>query len=605
MFYGKISTNELKTDDASLIHLEKVMSWEGCIVHRLTFENFSGGIFFDPRLPYTIEDSLFIDSTNKLVVLMSGCIYNRRVISEENKIVPKNITDPALVATLYLQQGAKFIQQLNGDFAIFIYQANNSTSFLFRDHVGIKPLCYTQKEQCLYFSTDIIGLCRTFHKESNLNIECLLRPFKTVDNIQTLNAKVLKLYPGHYLSYTPYGLFIEKYWMPENIHIDISLTRAQVLSDLKTLLLHAVRIRSDKRFKAGAHISGGLDSGIVAALTREEYSEQENFYGYSWSPSDIDFVDFEFDEREYVRKICEMSVISPTFVNVTMDDVIRLSKKWLNAGVNFQEAKILEKADEHKTNLIFSGWGGDEFISKGNTGIDCDLFFNCQWDEFFQRNPLSRPKELLGTLLFQIFFPVAHILPSATKQNHLKLVRYLKDPYKQEHKESLKKFFFFRSRREVHLGHLYDYHLSDRTEFWSTNGYTHGVEYRYPLLDRRIIEYMLKVPSKHLIKGKYARIVLREISEGILPEEIRWRPSKVDPLYFAVLKEINWKAGTYFIDELSTFKKNVHLQCFDFDLLERDLELFNRNDDKEALAWLYTDIFSIKMIHEFTLGYFE
>ena len=45
-----------------------------------------------------------------------------------------------------------------------------------------------------------------------------------------------------------------------------------MLSDLTALLTDAVKIRCDGRFRAGAHVTGGLDSGIVSTLARKEYA---------------------------------------------------------------------------------------------------------------------------------------------------------------------------------------------------------------------------------------------------------------------------------------------------------------------------------------------
>ena len=47
---------------------------------------------------------------------------------------------------------------------------------------------------------------------------------------------------------------------------------------------------------------------------------------------------------------------------------------------------------------------------------------------------------------------------------------------------------------------------------WFLSGARYGIEYRYPLLDKDIIEYMLKVPSKLLFKRDYSRSIIRELS---------------------------------------------------------------------------------------------
>ena len=62
--------------------------------------------------------------------------------------------------------------------------------------------------------------------------------------------------------------------------------------------------------------------------------------------------------------------------------------------------------------------------------------------------------------------------------------------------KTINNLYFWKSRREMHLRLLYDGHLSERTEDWTINGVRSGIEYRYPLLDKRIIEFIMKVPSK-------------------------------------------------------------------------------------------------------------
>ena len=42
---------------------------------------------------------------------------------------------------------------------------------------------------------------------------------------------------------------------------------------------------------------------------------------------------------------------------------------------------------------------------------------------------------------------------------------------------------------------------------------------------------MLKVPSELLCKTDYFRPLLREIGEGILPDEVRLHEQKYDPVY--------------------------------------------------------------------------
>lgn len=607
MFYGKIPLHSSSVESVPLplSTLKNVMEWEGSIHHGIEFGNFSGGIFLDHRLPLTIRDFLYIDAHQEVLVLMSGCIYNRTEISIKINISADLVSDPMLVANAYLHLGADFVNDLNGDFSILIYQPKKNFFQIYRDHVGIKPLVYCMDHGTLYFSSDIIGLCRTFHNGEKMNMDPVVSTHKCVDTLLTPNEKVLKLKPGHLLEFNSETVTIKKYWEPERIKTDSALTQAEMFSELKSLLEDAVQIRSDQRFKAGAHVSGGLDSSTVAALARKEYPKQNDFYGYSWSPDNYTSKKIKLDERELVRKLGNMANIIPVFLDTQHDDLISSIKNSLFNYMYFYEEKVLIKAQKHKTNLIFSGWGGDEFLSFGSMGLDSDLFFNFQWKTFLKRNPLKNPVTLLKRLIWRVFFPALNIITPSARNSLLESLFFFKKEHQKLDRKTFEKYYCFRSRREYHLNIIYYYHVAERTECWDILGYKYGVQYRYPLLDKRIIEYMLKVPSKLLIKdGDFTRIILREISNDLLPEEIRWRKGKRDDAFFEHAYEpTTIERNLKFMDEVAEFRANPNMSFIDFDLLEHEIKEFRKTRDTQKHLRLRKDIGAIKMFHEYSKAY--
>jgi asparagine synthase (glutamine-hydrolysing) len=607
MFYGVYSPQLVKSRDTQLEQLERGILCKGANRHLVEFGHFFGNILLSPRLPYTLEECVYLDQQQDIAVVLSGCIYNQSEICKKHKFDSDSIPVPKLIAKLFLLYNVDFVHQLNGDFAIAIHQPTKNTFYLFRDHLGIRPLAYTIQEQSIYFSSDIIGLSRAFHESGSLNIEYLLSDFKFNDLRQTPNKLVHKLLPGYFLMYNSDGVYTEKYWKPERIRTDYNLTRERVFLEIKALLYDAVRIRSDKRFRAGAHVSGGLDSGAVATLARKEYSSQKEFYGYSWSPCEIDDSTIEFDERKYVQKTCEWAAITPVYIPMDFEDFVYFSNNLIDNQGYFQENKILKKIQEQNINLIFSGWGGDEFISRGGHGIDWDLLFNLEWYNFFKKNPITNFTDFVGKIAFKIIFPILHILKPSVRLTLKNDARYLKNTYKTQNRRALKIWFFTPSGRKSCVGMLDSAHLSYRTEAWFMNGLKHGVEYRYPLLDKRIVEYMLKVPTKYRINDETSRIILREVTKDLLPDQVRKRRSKEDPAFKSQMDANYIRGGILFKNELNTFKENPYLSCFDFELIEHDLKIFESNKEKynEPLNHLYTNIYSIKLAHEFIQRYIQ
>jgi asparagine synthase (glutamine-hydrolysing) len=52
------------------------------------------------------------------------------------------------------------------------------------------------------------------------------------------------------------------------------------------------------------------------------------------------------------------------------------------------------------------------------------------------------------------------------------------------------------------------------------------VEPRYPFFDSRLIDYCLALPSEQKLHAGWTRVVMRRAMEGVLPQEVQWRPSK-------------------------------------------------------------------------------
>jgi asparagine synthase (glutamine-hydrolysing) len=570
--------------------------------HPVIQGDFSGGYYLNSRLPYTPADIYYFKEADDILVLVSGSLYNQTELLLHTQIA-SNVPNPELIANLFLLEGPGFVKKLNGDFAIFIMQQKKNQVYLFRDHAGIHPIAWTIDRQTICFSTNIIELCRVFSDRQTIRSDYLLGYFKYIDYSKTPNEKVMKLMPGHYIHYSDNGYKLFRYWEPDLIKIDKNLSHEQMVADLRILVNDAVRIRCDHNFNAGAHVSSGLDSGLVSLLARKEYAHQNDFYGFSWSPADFIPVNVKYDEREIVRKSCSKIDIKPLFSDMKEADFQRYVSSFYDNSGFFSEHKTVEQAVDVNTNLIFSGWGGDEFISTGDRGIEQDLLAGLKLRLFFRRNPVKHPRAFVRNLLRYVFYPALGILECATSKSFRDEARYIRKPYRKSNRSVLRNFYFHTSRRQLHIHLFRFYHLQERCESWSIHGFKNGVEYRYPLLDRRIIEYMLKVPSELLCKTDYFRPLLREISEGILSDDVRLSKYKTDPVYWAYMSELFKGSAISFIGEADEWKTNPNLYFIDFELLNRDIRRFRNRPDEVDQKVFFRALVYIKAVHEFLKRY--
>ena len=84
----------------------------------------------------------FYSPDGKYVMLFNGEVYNFKEIQQKLNYSPKTKSDTEIVLQAYLTWGNDFVYELNGMFAIAIYNKESKELNLWRDRFGIKPLNY-------------------------------------------------------------------------------------------------------------------------------------------------------------------------------------------------------------------------------------------------------------------------------------------------------------------------------------------------------------------------------------------------------------------------------------------------------------------------------
>jgi len=589
------------------IHLNSVTP-EHCFsepdVQDLSFKTvevngFKGVYCLNRRLPFSNSDFIFSDISNDIYVLARADFYNKKELLPEI-FAEQSIPLPLLISELFLRDGPDFVKKVNGDFAIFIWRPLHREAYIFRDHVGIAPVSYAVDGDNVLFSSDPVGLAKAFSGSENIDAEYLLGYFKYIDYRKTPLERVKKVPPGHYIHFTAERVSCIKYWFPEKIKTDRKMSHDEFISRIDQLVRDAVKIRCDTGFNAGAHVSGGLDSVLVATLVCREYEQQDAFYGFSWSPADYKNEKLKYDERQLAKNTCDKAGITPVFNDFTAGTFLCHVNRYLENHGYFHEERVTEQAEERGVNLIFSGWGGDEFISTGNRGTETDLLRGLHLKTFFRRNRLLPLRRFVKWMLVIVVNPFFGIPDKSSRRSFRKDVRYLREGYKKSHKRTIHNYYYYRSRRQMHLGMLNFYHLQERCESWAVMGYNRGIVYRYPLLDRRIIEYMLRTPSVLLCTGNDFRPVLREIGKNILPEDVRTQKLKSDPFCWGYTDDMSADLSEQLMGEVPHWEKNKELGFVDFEMLINDIQNYRKNPALVDLKVLSKSLIYIKALNTFT-----
>ena len=188
------------------------------VFHPVKAKGFEGGFHMHSGLPHMSRDIFFTDFSNDILVLFYGSFYNKAELTRYfNR---KDLPDPEGIARMFLEENEAFVNKLNGDFIVFIYRPERKKAWLFRDHVGIRPVAWTIVDHRLVFSTDAIGLSKVLSGGSVTGTDYLLGWFKYIDYRKCPEKKVHKLPEGHFLRVSGESTELVKYWFPEKVRID-------------------------------------------------------------------------------------------------------------------------------------------------------------------------------------------------------------------------------------------------------------------------------------------------------------------------------------------------------------------------------------------------
>src|ERR1700694_6160828 len=137
-------------------------------------------------------------------------------LQRSGRVVPPNAPDSELLLHAYVAWGTPCVEHLRGDFSFAIWDARNKQLFCARDHFGIKPFYYVQRENLFLFS-NTLNCVRMHPKVSEELNDAAIGDFLlfglNYDNATTSFRDVQRLPPGHCLTFSSSGFNIKRFWV--------------------------------------------------------------------------------------------------------------------------------------------------------------------------------------------------------------------------------------------------------------------------------------------------------------------------------------------------------------------------------------------------------
>ena len=299
-------------------------------------------------------------------IVYNGEVYNFRELRaglEARGRVFQSDTDTEVVLAMYAEHGPAMLDRLNGMFGIAIWDAAERRLFLARDRLGVKPVFYAEHDGALWFGSEAKalfagGVPRGFAPECWEELLC----FRFVAGERTPFAGVRRLLPGHYLEWREGESRVVRWW---NLADRARALRETPLRDpvawYRETFDSAVALRRISDVPVGVLLSGGLDSGSVAASLAAQFAEEAASFT-------VRFAEAGYDEGPLARLVAERwrlqyheLRVDPANLLPMLRRASRLNDEPLVHGNDLYLLAISEYARPRVT-VLLSGEGGDETL---------------------------------------------------------------------------------------------------------------------------------------------------------------------------------------------------------------------------------------------------
>lgn len=471
-------------------------------------------------------------------------------------------SDTEVIVHLYDRYGDRFVEHLNGQFAIALWDGERQRLVLARDRAGVRPLFIARSGGRLWFASEPKALHAVLPDTTDFDPLGLTQTFATWSAMEprTVFAGIDSLPPGCLLVREADGSeHLQRYWdwtfpdAADTTPARYGRSVEEATAELRALLVDAVRLQLRADVPVGAYLSGGLDSSGIVAMIR----------GFTDTPVrtfSVAFEDGEFDESEHQQAMVRHLRTEHTTLRVRRQDIGAAFAHFVDHAdtpvLRTAPVPLMLLAREVRAagyKVVLTGEGADEVFG------GYDLFKEAKVRRFWARQPGSRLRPRLLERLYgylpnspvrnpafaQSFFgqgmehlhrPIfAHVPRWATSSRALGLLAPEFRARLREAHGDWNPLDAWEARLPAEIGRWSPLAQDQYVEAKSLlSGYllsaqgdrvamAHSIEGRVPFLDHRVIEFANRLPPSFKIRGLTEKYLLRRALADLLPADISTR----------------------------------------------------------------------------------
>jgi len=308
----------------------------------------------------------------RYVITYNGEIYNYLELRSQleatgAKFATRSDTEVALEA--YRHWGRDCVTHFRGMFAFALWDTLEETLFLARDRCGERPLVYYRDAECFIFASEIKALAPLLPRKPELDptaVDMYLHYQYTPEPF-TLLLGVRKLPAAHTLTLTRNQNQVEpeRYWCIEDTPALTGLPTDTpgILRCIREALEESVKLTLRADVPVAIALSGGIDSGAIAALAQKNYPEPMHAFsvGYPGRPP--------YDEREQARELAKKLGMIFHEVELPVDrfvdffpELVKIMDEPIADPAAFAHYAVPRAARDMGIKVLLGGIGGDELF---------------------------------------------------------------------------------------------------------------------------------------------------------------------------------------------------------------------------------------------------
>jgi len=489
---------------------------------------------------------------DSIQLVFNGEIYNFRelragLVARGHQF--RSSGDAEVIAHLFEEKGERAVDELDGMFALGIWNARTAELTLARDRTGKKPLYVYRDDHRVVFASEIKALL--LHPGVDTTIDTSALPYYLmygyVPHPQTFYTRITQVEPGTVVTFAEDGRTRERrYWQltfPDERRRGPAPSFGAAVTRVRELVTAAIERRLLSDVPLGAFLSGGVDSTIVVAMMSRALKEPVRTFSIGFEG------DAAFDETALARATATRFHTLHTEFRVRPSAIDLIDTLVYHHDGPFADSSaiptyLVSRLTREHVTVVLTGDGGDEAFAgylRFRAALAAERFPRwagplaeraTRWlpSPGNERHPIARIKRFARHMSLPLQDRLAAWMGVFSDDLVDVLGPALVDQASTidrcRHLRGLDGVAGASPLNQLLAANFHSYLHDDLLVKTDRMTMANSLEARAPFLDRALLEYAAQLPDEYKLSGRTTKAVLRAAFADLVPDAVQRAPKR-------------------------------------------------------------------------------